>query len=98
MAQVRITDWCKSQKIPRLPTAMLPGFLKKLELLASDPFYGKPLRRDLARYRSVRLGRYRIVYRYQAETDTVWIVTVGIRKAGSRQDVYRELGRLLGGS
>lgn len=75
---------------------MIPGFLKKLELLAVNPQYGKPLTHDLMGYRSVRLGRYRIVYRYQAETDTVWIVTVGIRKAGSRQDVYRELERLLG--
>ncbi len=58
---------------------------------------GKPLTDDLARYRSIRAvgQRYRIVYRVHEDTVEVVVVTVGIRREGSRNDVYELPKKLL---
>ena len=57
---------------------------------------GKPLTGDLAGLRSVRAvgQRYRIVYELFPEEREVWVVTLGLRKAGDRDDVY-ELAKQL---
>jgi len=59
--------------------------------LNSNPeIQGKPLSGNLAGLRSVRAvrQRYRIVYELFYEDHEVWIVAVGIRKAGSRDDAH----------
>ena len=66
--------------------------------LASDPeLRGKPLGGDLKGYRSVRAvgQRYRIIYRVQRSILTVAVVAAGIRKEGSREDIYALTRRLL---
>ncbi len=63
-----------------------------IESLEFDPeLRGKPLDDDLAGYRSVRAvgQRYRIVYRVERSIVTVVVVAAGIRKEGSRDDIYR---------
>jgi mRNA interferase RelE/StbE len=66
--------------------------------LASDPeLRGKPLDEDLAGYRSVHAvgQRYRIIYRVERAIVTIIVVAAGIRKEGSREDIYRVAEKLL---
>ena len=66
--------------------------------LESDPeLRGKPLDDDLAGYRSIRAvgQRYRIIYRVERTLVTVVVVAAGIRKAGSREDIYRVAAKLV---
>lgn len=69
-----------------------------IDALASDPeLRGKPLGGDLKGYRSVRAvgQRYRIIYRIDRSTVTVAVVAAGIRKEGSRADIYTLAQKLL---
>jgi mRNA interferase RelE/StbE len=59
--------------------------------LATDPEkQGKPLREDLMGFRALRVvgQRYRLVYSILQDTSTVHIVAAGLRREGSRDDVY----------
>jgi mRNA interferase RelE/StbE len=72
--------------------------IERMTALAIDPeLQGKPLGDDLAGYRSVRaLGqRYRIIYRVERSIVTVVVVAAGIRKEGSREDIYRVAEKLI---
>lgn len=65
-------------------------------LSTSPDKQGKPLGGELSGLRSVRAvgQRYRIVYELFPESSEVWVVTLGLRKAGSRDDVYELAKRL----
>jgi mRNA-degrading endonuclease RelE of RelBE toxin-antitoxin system len=91
VSQVRVTQHCRQQRLPHLPKQLRSGFIKKLRVVSTDPNFGKPLSGELKHYHSLRLGRYRIIYLYEPVEDIVWVVSVGIRKAGSRDDVYEQL-------
>ena len=68
-----------------------------IDSLGSDAeLRGKPLDDDLAGYRSVRAvgQRYRIIYRVERAIVTVVVVAAGIRKEGSREDIYRVAEKL----
>lgn len=58
---------------------------------------GKPLTGDLAGFRSLRAAgqRYRIIYQIQKGKVTVIVVAVGIRKEGSKEDIYTLARKLL---
>lgn len=65
--------------------------------LNTDPDQqGKALSGDLSGLRSVRAvgQRYRIIYELVPEDREGWIVAVGLRKAGDRDDVYEVVKRL----
>ena len=69
-----------------------------IDCLAQDPEkQGKALTGDLAGYRSVRSAgqRYRVVYRVHGESATVEVLVLGIRKEGSKRDIYTLAKRLL---
>jgi mRNA interferase RelE/StbE len=55
-------------------------FLKLLEILAAQQALGEPLRNSLQGYWKVRIGSYRLVYRYEAEGELIEIVAVGKRE------------------
>jgi mRNA interferase RelE/StbE len=57
---------------------------------------GKALGGDLAGLRSIRAvgQRYRIIYELLPEDREVWIIAVGIRKAGHKEDIYEVAGQL----
>ena len=72
--------------------------LERMTALAADPeLQGKPLGDELAGYRSVRAvgQRYRIIYRVERSAVVVMVVAAGIRKEGSREDVYRVAAKLI---
>lgn len=67
------------------------SIIERIDYLAYDPDkQGKPLRGELAGYRSIRAAgqRYRILYRSEAEQIIVMVVIVGIRRDGDKNDVY----------
>ena len=64
---------------------------ERIDGLAHDPEQqGKPLRGELAGLRSLRAvgQRYRILYRVEAELVRVLVVGMGLRREGSRKDIY----------
>ena len=66
--------------------------------LAEDPeLQGKPLLGELAGFRSLRAAgqRYRVIYTVERRRVSVYIVIVGLRKEGSRADVYALAEKLL---
>jgi len=67
--------------------------------LVPDPDkQGKALLGELAGYRSLRAvgQRYRIVYHIEAEQVVVLIVAMGMRKEGSKADIYALARKVLG--
>ena len=69
----------------------------RIDHLAIDPEkQGKALTGELMGYRSLRASgqRYRIIYKVERGRVTVFVVAVGIRKEGSKADIY-ELARKL---
>lgn len=79
---------------------------RRINELATNPEQqGKPLRGELALCRSIRAvgQRYRIVYKIEHDQVLVLVISVGLRKAGDKQDIYTLTQRLvrlglLGGS
>ncbi len=69
----------------------------RIDQLAVEPEkQGKALTGELMGYRSLRAAgqRYRIIYKVEKTKVTVFIVALGIRKEGSKADIY-ELARKL---
>lgn len=56
--------------------------------ILKEPACGKPLERELKGYRSLRIGRYRIVYRPDA-------AGAEIAAIGPRKTIYEEMARYL---
>jgi len=58
---------------------------------------GKPMVGDLAGFHSRRVAgqRYRVLYRMDGGTVTVYVVAAGIRKEGSKTDIYNLAKKLL---
>jgi mRNA interferase RelE/StbE len=60
--------------------------------LAIDPeAYGLPLRGPLAGYWKHQFGNHRVVYRIYPQLRVVVICSVGVRKQGDVEDIYRQL-------
>src|SRR5271163_4494873 len=60
--------------------------------LAVDPEgYGLPLRGSLAGYWKHQFGNHRVVYRIYPRHHVVVVCSVGVRKQGDAQDIYRQL-------
>ncbi|MEA3339956.1 MAG: type II toxin-antitoxin system RelE/ParE family toxin [Chloroflexota bacterium] len=95
MTAIRMTLRCKNEDLPDLPKKVQASLVNKLAVLQFDPRYGKPLWGPLKQYKSLRLGRYRIIYRYELESDVVWVVAVGIRRAGGRDDIYAKISAMI---
>ena len=70
-------------QILKLHPEIKPIVRKRLELLNQEPFKGKRLERELAGLRSLRVKRFRIVYKID---DTAKIIE--IHYIGHRRDVY----------
>lgn len=74
------------------------AIVRRVEALAEDPKkQGKPMRGDLAGLFSVRAAgqRYRILFGIDEELGLVRVALLGIRREGSRSDIYELAGRLL---
>lgn len=54
--------------------------IKAIDSLATDPFRGQPLRKELKGFYKLRVGDYRIVYDILREIIAVVVIGVGHRK------------------
>ncbi len=61
-----------------------------LEMIVNDPFLGKPLKDDLEGLRSLRVKRYRIVYRVAVPFREIEIVAIG-----PKRNIYEDTFRLI---
>ncbi len=79
--------------IKALDGSVLNQLRKVLEKkLAVDPEgYGLPLRGSLAGYWKHQFGNHRVVYRIYPEHHVVVVCSVGVRKQGDAEDIYRQL-------
>ena len=77
-------------QVRKLIRELHPRLKKKvrlaLEEILADPHCGKELHKELASYRSLRVGRYRVIYRPNVQG--VEIVAIG-----PRQIIYEEIAR-----
>ena len=84
------------------------NIFNRLSRLENDPEkQGEPLSGNLEGYRSIRAAneRYRIIYRIkndvpeddetEPETPLVWVEFIGIRRQGSKSDVYVLFSKLV---
>ncbi len=74
------------------------SIMRRIDTLAEEPGkQGKPLRGWLAGFLSIRAAgqRYRIVYKIDSIKQKVVVYMVGIRREGSRGDVYTLAERLV---
>ena len=72
------------------------AILDKTKKLATNPDkQGKPLKYELADYRSLKIAgnRYRLIY--QIEKQAVIVIAVGLRKEGSKKDIYKLAKRII---
>ena len=84
--RLRIPDEI-SDRVRSLHPALKRKIRATIDDLLSDTAQGKPLQGQLFGFHSVRVGRFRVVYRVQQ--DIVEILTIGPRRT-----VYEEVGRL----
>jgi len=64
--------------------------LDRIEKLSDEPEkQGKRLVKDLTGFCSVHVfKRYRIIYRIEEKTVTIYVLAVGIRREGDKKDIY----------
>ncbi|EKE01553.1 MAG: hypothetical protein ACD_21C00105G0002 [uncultured bacterium] len=86
--QIRYQEEVVRKHIPKLSSSAKILIKRSVEeRLMVDPIgFGKPLRYSLKGHRRLRVSDYRIVYRIEAETNTVVIVAIKHRK-----DVYEDI-------
>ncbi len=74
------------------------AIVRRIDALGEEPHkQGSLLRGELAGFMSVRAAgqRHRVVYRIDEEEERVVVYLVGLRREGSRQDVYALAQRLV---
>ena len=82
-----------AQDIKALDGSVRNQLRKVLEKkLAIDPEgYGLPLRGSLAGYWKHQFGNHRVAYRIYPQHHVVVVCSVGVRKQGDAEDIYRQL-------
>ena len=88
--QVEVTPTARDALAAITDKRIQRNIFNRLLRLEKDPDrQGEPLSGNLEGYRSVRAAneRYRIIYRIK-DADTVSVEFIGIRREGSKSDVY----------
>jgi mRNA-degrading endonuclease RelE of RelBE toxin-antitoxin system len=80
---------CRKQ-IRALPPQIKPVIKSRIEEIAGNPLIGKFLERELSGYLSLRVNRYRVIYKVH-ESDGV----VEVHFVGRRRNVYELFGEYL---
>lgn len=88
MYQLRVPDDL-ADLIRNLHPQLKRKIKEALKLLIADPFMGKILKEELAGLRSIRVGRFRIVYRLP-HPKKIHLVAIG-----PRDIIYQETYRLI---
>jgi mRNA interferase RelE/StbE len=83
------SETCRKQ-IRNLSLQIKPVIKSRIDEIAGKPLLGKFLERELSGYLSLRVGRYRIIYKVR-ESDRV----VEVHFVGRRRDIYELFGEHL---
>ena len=86
--RVRYTP-AAAESIRHLHAAIKQAIREGIRTLSAEPLRGHALVLELAGFRSLRVSRYRVVYRLREEDRTVEVHLVGPRK--DIYEVFREL-------
>lgn len=86
--KIEYLDVVVKDDIPAPPKTIKTTIKKAIEeRLMPDPIgFGKPLRYSLKGHRRLRVGNYRVVYRIDADNNTVVIIAIKHRK-----DIYEDI-------
>ena len=71
------------RQIRKLHPQIRPAVKSKIEKLQENPYSGKLLEKDLSGYLSIRMKRFRVIYKIDEKQNKVEIHYVGHRK-----DIY----------
>ena len=77
------------EAVRRLNPAIKPIIKESIERLMDDPYTGKELIEELSGFRSLVIGKYRIIYRFNEPS------VIEIHFIGHRRDVYMNFRKLL---
>lgn len=88
--QVKLTATA-AEMFGRLPPDTRKNIKSGLKGLAENPYIGKPLQNELALFRSLKLKRFRIIYRIDEGNTRVVVYAIGHRK-----DIYEVILQILG--
>jgi len=83
------SETCRKQ-IRSLPPQVKPAIKSRIEEIAENPLMGKLLERELSGYLTLRINRYRVIYKIHEGEGVVEIHFVG-----RRRDVYELFGEYL---
>ena len=76
---------------PSAGAEILAAIRKKLS--AAPEAYGEALGRDLAGYRKLTVGQWRVAYHVETGKSLVLVLAIGKRAAGDHENIYDQLGR-----
>ena len=91
--RVVIVQTAKDQIASITDTRVRAKIGERIKDLAENPAQqGKPLHGELQGFRSIRAvgQRYRIVYQVQEAEVIVYVINVGLRRAGDKTDAYEQ--------
>jgi mRNA interferase RelE/StbE len=95
---IAVTPAARRQLTSIADNRIRQAIVRRIDRLEREPEkQGKALTDELIGYRSIRAvgQRYRIIYRLEECRVVVYVVAVGLRKEGSRKDVYAVAQELL---
>jgi mRNA interferase RelE/StbE len=95
--RIALTGRAKRQISDIKDVAQMREIQSRIDDLADNPELGKPLRRELTGYYSIRAGRqrYRIIYTIAEGRLIVTVVMIGQRREGDFDDVYNQMERIV---
>lgn len=83
--QIRVLLDNRAEKnLKKIPAIIKTRFFETLEQLKQEPLIGIPLSREFQAYRKIRIGDYRIIYKYYPK-DKIIIIS----RIRSRQSSYK---------
>lgn len=88
MYQLRVPDYL-TEFIRGLHPELKRKIKESLKLIIAEPNSGKPLKDDLEGLRSLRVGRFRIIYKLAGSRE-IQVITIG-----PRASIYEETYRLI---
>lgn len=87
---VAYTTLLNAKEVSRFPKADLRRIKRAIEekLTTKPEVFGKPLRRSLRGYRSLRIADYRVIFRIGKDTIKIFVI-------GHRSTVYEDFAKRL---
>ncbi|MBC8455638.1 type II toxin-antitoxin system RelE/ParE family toxin [bacterium] len=82
--KIRWSDYALNNLSKTHPTDTM-RIVKKVNLLKNNPNLGTKLRGGFKKYRRIRVGKYRVIYRKKEDVLTILVLNVG-----KRENIYKK--------